>query len=112
MDKLDRTRPFANIHGDVHGRIYEQDGKHFNAEGELWTPDQSPVGVENEEAATRARIEADVKKKHDADAKKHEAKMREEIEAKLRTELEAEIRAELEAKHGHAGAGKPEKKKK
>ena len=30
---LDRQRPYAEVHGDTHGRAYEQDGHYFRADG-------------------------------------------------------------------------------
>lgn len=110
MKELDRTKPFATIHGDVHGRIYEQDGEHFNADGKPWTPDQSPVGAENEEAAMRARIEKDVRSKVEKESKEGHAKLEKELRAKIEAEtrekLEAEIRAKVEKEHAEKhGAG-------
>ena len=30
---LDKSRPYAEIYGDTHGRRYEQDGHYFGADG-------------------------------------------------------------------------------
>lgn len=89
MRTLDRNKPYGEVKGDVHGRCFEQGGAFFDAEGNEWGPEDSPVGVENAEAALRARIEKETRAK---------------VEREMRTRIEAEVRAELEGK-GRAGAG-------
>jgi DNA-directed RNA polymerase alpha subunit len=90
---FDPKKPHGLISGDVHGRVFEQDGVHFNADGQEWTPADSPVGVDNAEAAMRARIEADVKKKAERDRADLEAKIRAEVEAEVRAKVTAELAA-------------------
>lgn len=90
MKTLDTSKPYGTIHGDVHGRCFEQDGVHFNSDGAAWTPDQSPVGVDNAEAALRARIEKDVRAKV-------EAEMRAKVEGEVRAKVEAEAKAKADA---------------
>lgn len=34
--KLDRSRDFGSIQGDSQGRVYEQDGVFFSADGTEW----------------------------------------------------------------------------
>ncbi|MGZ8317504.1 MAG: hypothetical protein ACXWVD_00245 [Telluria sp.] len=36
MAGLDRSKPFATVFGDEHGRIYEQDGHYYRGDGSLW----------------------------------------------------------------------------
>lgn len=38
MASLDRSRPFGTVIGDDQGRLYEQDGHFFSADGKLWKP--------------------------------------------------------------------------
>jgi DNA-directed RNA polymerase alpha subunit len=79
MKELDRSKPYADIRGDVHGRVFEQNGVCFNADGEEWTPADSTIDVDDAEAALRARIEADVRRKIGAEQK---AKAKAEAPAK------------------------------
>lgn len=50
MKTLDKQKPYATIHGDTEGRVYEQDGATFDAEGKEWQPPASPATPEPDEA--------------------------------------------------------------
>ncbi len=55
---LDRKKPYGTVHGDPLGRLFEQDGVFYDANGEEWkAPEPTPV------AETPAIAEEVAKKK-------------------------------------------------
>jgi hypothetical protein len=48
---LDRSRDHASVYGDDQGRMWEQDGKHFNGDGSPW---RDPSGRKAAPAAAPA----------------------------------------------------------
>lgn len=51
---LDKTRPFATVHGDTTGRAFEQDTAFFHQDGSLWTDPAEVAAKEAEEAVKAA----------------------------------------------------------
>lgn len=43
MKTLDRQKSYGTIHGDTEGRVYEQDGAIFDAEGNEWQSLAPPI---------------------------------------------------------------------
>ncbi|MCU0689770.1 MAG: hypothetical protein MUF54_00075 [Polyangiaceae bacterium] len=55
---LDKTKPFATVHGDLEGRTFLQDDSYFRGDGTLWT---GPTELEKkavDEADAQAKREA------------------------------------------------------
>lgn len=60
--KLDRSKPFGTISGDVKGRHFEQDGKFFAADGTQWTDPEAAQTVKSETAPATKPATAPVAK--------------------------------------------------
>ena len=69
--KLDKSKPFGQIFGDLEGRHYDQGGRYFGSDGSLWVDPNAPKKKETAaEIAAREKAEADEAARLAAEAKK------------------------------------------
>ena len=87
--RLDRSKPFAEVYGDVSGIRFEQDGRYFNSGG-----DEIIDALAKQAVAEKAFAEED------------RAKQKEELREEVRRELVAEMAGAVPVKRG---PGRPPK---
>lgn len=89
--KLDRSKPFAEVYGDLSGIRYEQDGRYFTASG-----DEIADALVKQAAAEKLFAEED------------REKQKEELREEVRRELMAEMAGVAPVKRG---PGRPPKQR-
>lgn len=55
--KLDKSKPFGTITGDTEGRVFEQDGRFFYADGKPWRDPKKKETAEEKAAREAAEKE-------------------------------------------------------
>lgn len=87
--KLDRSKPFSIVYGDLSGIRFEQDGRYFNNAG-----DEIPDALAKQAAAEKVFAEED------------REKQKEELREEVRREVMAELAGVAPVKRG---PGRPRK---
>lgn len=83
--KLDKQQPYGHITGDSEGRVYEQDGRFFTADGKLWRDPKKKETAE-EKAAREAQEKADAEAAAAAEAEAAKQAEQDQLAAQLGTQ--------------------------